>query len=192
MPSFGKIGDGMANQRIHITGASGSGVTTLGRALATALAVPHHDTDDYYWLPTEPPFTDKRPIEDRLRLMEEMFLPRMAWVLSGSLAGWGDPLIAHFDAVAFVRTPTDVRLARLRAREALRYGDAAIAPGGARHEHTETFAAWAAQYDTAGLEMRSLRRHETWLDTLLCPVIRVDGTAPIAETVDRVLSSLET
>jgi shikimate kinase len=32
--------------RIHITGASGAGVTTLGRALADALATSHHDTDE--------------------------------------------------------------------------------------------------------------------------------------------------
>ena len=35
-------------------GASGAGVSTLGRALAGALALPHHDTDDYFWLPTIP------------------------------------------------------------------------------------------------------------------------------------------
>ncbi len=51
--------------RIHVTGASGAGVTTLGRALAQHFAVPHADTDDYFWLPTEPPFTERRPVEDR-------------------------------------------------------------------------------------------------------------------------------
>jgi adenylate kinase family enzyme len=42
--------------RIHITGASGAGVSTLGCALADALAIPHHDTDDYFWQPTSPPY----------------------------------------------------------------------------------------------------------------------------------------
>jgi adenylate kinase family enzyme len=42
--------------RIHVMGASGSGVTTLGRALADALAFPHYGTDDYFWLPTTPPY----------------------------------------------------------------------------------------------------------------------------------------
>ena len=42
---------------LHITGASGSGTTTLGRALASAWAVPHADTDDYFWVPTTPPYT---------------------------------------------------------------------------------------------------------------------------------------
>ena len=78
--------------RIHIMGASGAGVTTLGRALADTLAIPYHDTDDYYWRPTAPPYREMRPSADRLRLMEELFLGRSAWVLSGSLNGWGDSI----------------------------------------------------------------------------------------------------
>jgi adenylate kinase family enzyme len=46
----------MKSRRIHITGASGAGVTRLGRVLTDALAVPHHDTDDYFWQPTVPPY----------------------------------------------------------------------------------------------------------------------------------------
>jgi adenylate kinase family enzyme len=53
-------------------GASGAGVTSLGRAVADALAIPHHDTDDYFWQPTPPPYRDKREIADRLRLMREV------------------------------------------------------------------------------------------------------------------------
>ena len=111
----------MPTRRIHILGASGSGATTFGQAVAGALSIPHHDTDDYFWLPTEPPFTDKRPVDDRLRLMAEMFVPRVDWVLSGSLTGWGDPLIPLFDLVVFLRVPREVRLERLRRREARRY-----------------------------------------------------------------------
>ena len=50
----------MKSCRIHITGASGSGVTSLGRALADSLAMPHHDTDDYLWRPTIPPYRETR------------------------------------------------------------------------------------------------------------------------------------
>ena len=50
----------MKASRIHIVGASGAGVTTLGRALANALAIAHHDTDDYFWRPTASPYTGNR------------------------------------------------------------------------------------------------------------------------------------
>ena len=46
--------------RIHVTGASGSGTTTLGAALAARLHCPHFDADDYFWLPTDPPYEQKR------------------------------------------------------------------------------------------------------------------------------------
>ena len=75
----------MRTCRIHVFGASGAGVTTLGRALADALGTPHHDTDDYFWLPTTPPYRRQRDVADRLRLMREVFLDRSDWVLSGSL-----------------------------------------------------------------------------------------------------------
>jgi adenylate kinase family enzyme len=55
--------------RIHILGASGSGTTTLGRALAERLQCPHFDTDDYFWLPTDPPFTHQRERTQRQRLL---------------------------------------------------------------------------------------------------------------------------
>ena len=83
----------MRSRRIHVMGASGAGVTTLGRALADALALPHHDSDDYFWLPTTPPYRQQRDIAERLRLMEDVFLPRADWVLSGSLASWSDPIM---------------------------------------------------------------------------------------------------
>src|SRR5947209_9403615 len=112
----------MQSRRVHITGASGSGTTTLGRALADALAIPHHDTDDYFWLPTAPSFQQKREAADRLRLMGEMFLPRAEWVLSGSLTDWGDPIVPLFDLVVFLIVSVESRVQRLRERETRRFG----------------------------------------------------------------------
>ena len=50
--------------------SSGSGTTTLGRALAGRLALAHFDTDDFYWLPTDPPYQAARPMPDRLQRLE--------------------------------------------------------------------------------------------------------------------------
>jgi adenylate kinase family enzyme len=158
--------------RIHIVGASGAGVTTLGRGLAARFAIPHHDTDDYFWLPTNPPYRDIRPAEDRLRLMKEMFLARPTWVLSGSLTGWGDPLIELFDTVVFITTPAGVRLERLKGRELERYGE----PTEEERQKTKKFLEWAASYDEGDESMRSLACHTKWLSNIKAPVIRVDGS----------------
>ena len=94
--------DAMTAQRIQILGASGTGTSTLGRAMADAWSVPFHDTDEYFWAPTEPPYTQPRPKADRLALMEAMFLPHRAWVLSGSLMGWAEPVLPQLDLAVFL------------------------------------------------------------------------------------------
>ena len=181
----------MKSRRIHLMGASGSGVTTLGRALANRLALPHHDTDDYFWLPTAPPCQTTRPAADRLRLMREMFLPRLDWVLSGTVTGWGDELVQFFDVVVFVATPRELRMQRLRAREATHFGADAVAPGGWRGQEMEAFVEWASHYEAGDRDGRSLIRDEAWLARLPCPVVRVDGSRPVAELVDLLCSEAQ-
>lgn len=169
----------MEPQRVHVLGASGSGTTTLGRALADAWAVPHADVDDYFWEPTEPPFVTKRDPESRLQLMHAVFLPRIAWVLSGSLTGWGDPVIPLFDSVIFVTLESSTRLHRLRQRERRRYGQR-IEAGGDREDAFADFLDWAAAYDDPTFDGRSLAAHERWLAMLPCPVLRLDGARPVS------------
>jgi adenylate kinase family enzyme len=181
----------MKSSRIQVSGASGAGVTSLGRALADELAIPHHDTDDYFWQPTIPPYQKKRDRADRLRLMDEVFLPRADWVLSGSLEGWGDALIPAFDLVVFLTTPTEIRLQRLRAREARHFGADAVAPGGWRHRETEEFVEWASHYEEGDREGRNLARHLAWLAALPCPVLRLDGSRPLPELVAEIIAMIE-
>src|SRR4029077_11274411 len=110
------------------------------------------DSDDYLWLPTAPPCGQLREIPERLRLMREMFLPRIDWVLRGAVASWGDELIPLFDLVVFLVTPRELRLERLRAREAVHFDADAIAPGGWHHEETEAFIEWASHYEASDRE----------------------------------------
>ena len=174
----------MQPSRIHITGASGCGVSTLGAALAERLGCVHLDTDNFYWEPTAPAFQTSRPIPERLRLLEEAFeAAPSGWVLSGSLDGWGDPLIPRFERVIFLNAPTEVRLVRLTQRERRRLGPA-IDSGGALHAQHLDFLAYAAGYDTGvftgQMTGRYRARHEAWLGRLPCPVLRLDGAAPTA------------
>jgi adenylate kinase family enzyme len=169
--------------RLHITGASGAGTTALGCAAAARYDVPLFDSDDYYWLQTDPPFREARPREDRLALLEPRLTESGAWVLSGSNHGWADPLIRYYTLVVYLSAPTEIRLERLRTREREEFGEA-IAPGGHMHEQFTAFIDWAAAYDDGPTTMRSQAAHEQWLATLPCPVLRLDGTRPIAELLE--------
>ena len=177
----------MRRSRLHVTGASGSGTTTLARALADTWAVPHADADDYFWLPTDPPYVDKRPEVDRLALMEQVFLPREAWVLSGSMLGWGDSVVGRCDAVVFLTLDLAERMRRIEAREQVRRG------GGPVDEAAlSAFLTWARGYDDPLFEGRSRVSHEEWLATLTCPILRLDGSRPPEALRDDVLGWLPT
>ena len=166
--------------RIHILGASGSGTTTLGRALAEHLQCPHFDTDDYFWVPTDPPYTKQRERTERQQLLMDDVTVHDSWVVSGSLCGWGDVAIPLFELVVFLWIPYEVRMARLRRRELARFGER-ILPGGDMYEVSQAFLAWAASYEEGGVDIRSRRRHEHWLGTLPCPILAFEGAYTIEE-----------
>lgn len=179
----------MSGHRIHITGASGSGTTTLGAALAQRLDGAHLDTDGFYWEATDPPFQTARPVPERLERLEAAMAGRESWVLSGSLIGWGDPFIPRFTLVVFLQVPPEVRLPRLRQREVGRYGDR-IAPGGPLAAQHAEFMTYAKNYDDPAFTGRSLARHQAWLNALPCKVIRIEGAPPVKESLERVLAAI--
>ena len=139
---------------LHIYGASGSGTSTLGQYLAEQFQYAFLDSDDYFWLPTDPKFTTKRPIEQRVPLIrQDIAAAKNGAVLSGSLVGWGDALIPDFTLAVRVVTDTPTRLARIKQREYARFG-ARILPGGDMYDHHQAFLQWAAGYDDGGLDTR--------------------------------------
>jgi len=171
--------------KIHILGASGSGTTTLASELCKQLGFKHLDTDNYFWEDTDPKFMEKRPVEDRLRLIRQEITHNKKWILSGSLCGWGDPLIEEFDLVIFLRIPKEVRLSRLYVREVQRYGDK-IQEGKSWYKKHVEFMDWASQYDDGDTTVRSLKLHNEWLERVGCDVLRIEGAIEVDEKIDLV------
>ena len=171
---------------IHIFGASGSGTTSLGAALGARLGIKHLDTDDYYWQLTDPPFMAKHPPEDRIRNIQADTQGLSAWILSGSLCSWGDPLLPRFRLAVFLTLDPGIRMLRLGEREQLRYGDR-IKPAGDMYEEHLKFMAWAESYDTAKAPVRSLSLHTQWMKNLSCPIIRLDSVEPMEKLVEKIV-----
>ena len=170
----------MPASHVHITGASGSGTSTLGRAVASRLGCPVLDADDFYWLPTQPPYAAKRDREQRWAVLRAALEEAGAcWVLSGSVVGWSPDLEAMFTLIVLLEASTLVRLERLRRREDEEHGSV-----------DQAFLDWAAEYDTADESMRSRRRHESWLSGQACPVLRLDSTRPVEALTDAVLEAV--
>jgi hypothetical protein len=175
--------------RIHILGASGSGTSTLGTALARRLDVSHTDADSLYWVPTDPPYTTPRRPVDRQALLLRTLPVGGRWVFSGAATKWAAPLEPHYDLVVFLRLDPAVRMTRLRRREAARFGPR-ILPGGDMAAISASFFAWAEAYDTAGSSQRGLVTHETWLADQPAPVLRLDSLASVDDLVGAVLAAV--
>jgi len=174
--------------RIYITGASCAGVTTLGASLAATLDVQHVDVDDFYWLPTNPPFTTKRSPAERVEQIQRV-LDNRGWVLTGSFDGWGDALVEAVDVIVFIDTPTPLRLERLVARETERFG-ARILPGGDMFEIHSNFREWALQYDNPRFNGRNRSRHQGWLAMQRAPVVCLEGAATVEVLAAQVIARL--
>jgi adenylate kinase family enzyme len=162
--------------KIHIMGASGSGVTTLGKSLSTRLQVPYYDSDFYFWVQTDPPFTLRRDPEER-NLMALADLRRHdSWIFGGSVINWGAAWLQMFDLVVFLYLPHHIRMQRLHRRELTRYG--AI---------NKDFIDWAAGYDDDTASGRTLSAHRSWLNRLSCEVMELNGDFTVEQRLTAVL-----
>ncbi|WP_414919724.1 AAA family ATPase [Pseudomonas sp. IT-P218] len=165
---------------ILITGAAGTGTTTLADALAKELSTTHLEADDFLWLPSNPPYQHLADKTQRgARLLQEMRSHGRA-VVAGSVMGWGQPLENEFDLVVFLYLPVELRLERLKRREIKRFG--LVKP---------EFLAWAAQYDEGSAPGRSLTRHQEWMSVLTCIVLKLEGDMSVTDRVRQILDAVD-
>lgn len=176
--------------KIHLFGASGAGVSTLGSYIATRYGFPLIDADDIYWERTPVPFEVARPFELRQQELQKAVAGKPDWVISGSMMRWGDILIPDLDCAVFVEATDEERLARLKLREEQRYG-AGLKTRRDLREKSEKFLHWAMRYDHGDMEGRSRKRHEEWILSLSCPLYRVhNGDLAAAKIeLDRIVAA---
>lgn len=180
----------MNELRINIVGASGTGKSTLARAVAERLAIPHFDSDDFFHLPTDPPYQRQRDPEARQALVLEQLGARPSWVLSGGVFGWVPEPVLDYTLVVFLYLPPELRLERLVKREAALFGPR-IQPGGDMETIHQEFLTWTKGYDDgSSVGTNTLPRHLAFLDRVACPTLRLEYPLPTEQQVERVLQRL--
>jgi ribosomal protein S18 acetylase RimI-like enzyme/cytidylate kinase len=162
---------------IIMLGANGSGKSTLGRELARMLNFIHLDVEDYWFYKTDIPYTAIRPQEERNGMLLSDMKKHGSFVVSGDISGWGDEFLPMFDLAIFLTAPTEIRIKRIENREYARWGER-VCEGGDMYESQTKFREFAATRDVALLEQGALK--------YACPILQVDGTQDIHETIKQI------
>lgn len=172
---------------IHTLGASGSGTTTTGKALAERLDIPCYDGDDYFWLTDTPtPYSVKRDPEERDTMLLQDMAKQDSCVVAGSMPTWSNRISEQFDVIAFLELPDKVRMDRLQKREMERYGEELKNPETALI--SQKFLAWAQSLSQPHCSSsRSHEYHQRWMAMSGTPVLRL-GDLTVEERVAKIVA----
>ena len=176
--------------KIHLLGPSCSGTSTLGKLIADKYNIPWFDTDEIFWIKTDPPFTTKRERNERIEILKQNFEKNNSLVLSGSALQWGGFIKEYLDIVIYKYVEQDIRIKRLLDREKRRYGDR-ISFGNDMHEIHKEFVEWNKKYETGGMEMRSRRSELFWISDLKCEVIKLEKDIKPEEELEIIVDIIE-
>ena len=175
---------------IHLLGPSGSGTSTLGKAISTECNYPWFDSDDFFWMKTDQPFSVKRKRDERIEMLKSTLEMNDNWVLSGNITGWGDFLRNQFDLVIYKYVDPEIRIERLNRREKDRFGKR-IDYGNDMYENHVKFIEWARSYENGDMNMRSKLSENEWMKDLKCEILRFDGINELNDEVDIVISRIK-
>ena len=168
---------------ILICGLNGTGKSTLGKMLAARMGYEFIDNEDLYFPKRDPSymFSGPRSKEEVIRLLEERISANNRFIFAAVKGNYGNRLIASLDHIILIEVPKEIRNRRMRERSYQKFGNRML-PGG---DLFDKESKWFSLTDS-----RSDAFVTDWLNTVDCPVIRIDGTLPVEENVDYLVSVL--
>ncbi len=184
---------------VAIVGLNGSGKSTLAHAFAGSAGYFEMDVEDYYF-PTQredrrraleglasaamesTPFADAQSHDQVEAALLADIREHPRFVLSGVHLDWSEEILSRIGLVFWIRTPTEIRLARIRDREVRRFGSRVL-PGGDMFAEQERFHGMAAARTEALVEacLRGIR----------CPVVMLDGVDSVETNLRRMRDVLK-
>jgi len=168
---------------INIFGASGSGSTTLARAVSKEFGFHHIDTDDAIWEKTDPPFTKRKSSNESLDYCNKELSIYHKNVISGSIIGFGESLKSHVDLFIYMNLPLETRINRIKQREQNRFKERVLPGGDLYAQHLE-FLDWVSQYEILDENVRSHKQHMKWLEDVNVPVIIITEEQDLKSLLD--------
>lgn len=172
--------------RIHILGSSGTGKSTLAKALASRLDCPHFDADDYetrqvILLKRQTPAQNAQQAEQRFEMMLADVAQHSSWIISHSRPDWpGYPVLPPTLLVLMV-VPPEIRLERQQRRKQERYGRR-LEQDGDLYQQQLLFLERLRTYDGYA-ELQELPAYEALIAKQNVPVLRLIGALTLNEEV---------
>ena len=168
---------------IQVCGLNGCGKSTLARALAQRLHFHYIDNEQLFFSRSraDEPYANPRTRQEAEQLLAQEVGRHPDFVFAAVRGDYGEGVVPLYDLVVAMEAPQPVRSQRIRSRSFQRFGDRMLA-GGDLYWQEEAFLRMA--------ESRQSDYVEAWLQTVKCPVLRVDGTRPIAENVEYIVRAI--
>lgn len=161
---------------ILLCGLNGTGKSTLGRALAEKLNFHFIDNEDLYFPKTSPDYVyaSPRSREEVERLLFRKIKAHKNFVFTSVKGDYGDTASPFFNYAVLIDVPRDIRLQRVKNRSFGKFGER-ILPRGDLYEQEQNFFEFVRR--------RPENTVENWVQSLNCPIIRVDGRMPVEENI---------
>ncbi len=168
---------------ILVCGLNGSGKSTLGKALAKKLNFHFIDNEDLYFPKTDTNYiyAFPRTREEAEKLLWSEIRVYENFVFTSVKGDYGENIYPFFQYAVLIDVPRALRLQRVRNRSFQKFGER-MEIGGDLYEQEEKFFNF----------VKSLPENtvEEWVQSLTCPILRIDGTKPVEENIDYIIDKL--
>lgn len=173
-----------------ITGSSGAGKTTLGKLVARELGYTFVDIDECIWRrDTEIPFTGMYSRDEKISRVMDAISGCEHFVMAGSMDSFHEHFDPFFELVVHLNADAQLRVRRVHERALERFGSR-VEAGGDMYEKHRKMLKDIAGYDF-GIGGCTLQTHESWLESLSCCVIRLDGADAPEKNLRAIIEVIE-
>lgn len=169
---------------IIICGLNGAGKSTLGKVLAKELGFYFIDIENLYFPKTDLHYTyaSPRTRKEVERLLESEIKAHKNFVFASVHGDYGENIYPYLRYAVLISIPKDIRMERVKNRSFQKFGNRML-PGGDLYEQEEKFFNF--------VKYRSEDTVEEWVQSLSCPIIRIDGTKPIEENIKFIIEHIQ-
>ena len=169
---------------IIVCGLNGTGKSTLGKALAEKLHFYFIDNEEFYFPKIDHAYiySSTRTREEVEKLLLNEIEKHENFVFASVKGDYGETIYPFFQYAVLIDVPKDIRMKRVKNRSFQKFGNRMLL-GGDLYEQEERF------FDS--VKSRAENTVEKWIQSLNCPIIRIDGTKPIEENINLVIQQVQ-